>query len=309
LEHLHFRAHLHSITVTIEVSQCKIEYCKKIAMSFNPINNFRDSTSQAGRTSYDSGSGNEASDKALLEDEHDYDSEHSPYQRKDRRILKIVGFTLATVLCGLALVLSTWRITLNANRNCPTLEQQLETFDVQVVPKMSESPDPIEATSATDHASNKLHSGTKGDMFLFDEWKDCGRTADQARSKGCHFDVLLATWVHDDCFDSKLMERYMFLANYTYYRDYEMTDPISDEEIRRGDHRLSYSTPQQHNAHCGYVWEIQMRAWMRGRPISRGLFSYPHTMHCAGWLVDRPPTFNTMLVTDFDRCGKPKRAL
>ncbi len=144
---------------------------------------------------------------------------------------------------------------------------------------------------------------------MFEDWKDCGKTADEARSKGCRFDLMLSSWVHEDCFDEKLMERYLFVGNYTWYRDYELLDAIPDEEIRRGDHHISYSSPQQHNAHCGYMWEVQMKAWMRGRPIPRALFSYPHTFHCAGWLVTRPPTNNTLLITDFDRCGRPKRSL
>lgn len=283
-----------------------------MAISFGPFKKYRDSTSQASRSSSDSGSGNDASDKALLEGEDDYGSENSLHRQKDRRVLKIFGFTVSAVLCGLALVLLTWRMTtLNAKCDCPALQEtktsKTETF--RPIPEILETSEPMEATSDTDDASNEQHSGITADMFMFKDWKDCGKTADEARSKGCRFDLMLSSWVHEDCFDEKLMERYLLVGNYTWYRDYELLDAIPDEEIRRGDHHISFSSPQQHNAHCGYMWEVQIKAWMRGRPIPRALFSYPHTFHCAGWLVTRPPTNNTLLITDFDRCGMPKRSL
>ncbi|KAK3180012.1 hypothetical protein K4F52_008590 [Lecanicillium sp. MT-2017a] len=283
-----------------------------MANSFGPFKKYRDSMYQGSRTSFDSGSGNEASDKALLEKEDDCGSERSLHRQKYRNVLKIFGFTIFAVLCGLTLVLLTWRLTtLNAKCNCPAVQEtKASKADAsQPTPETLKIPEPMEATADTDDAAIEHESGITADMFMFKDWKDCGKTADEARSKGCRFDLMLSSWVHEDCFDEKLMERYLLVGNYTWYRDYDLLEPIPDEEIRRGDHHISYSSAQQHNAHCGYMWEVQMKAWMKGRPIPRALFSYPHTFHCAGWLVTRPPSNNTLLVTDFDKCGMPRRAV
>lgn len=275
-------------------------------------NNYRDSTSQASRSSFDSSNGNESSDKAsLLEREDDNNSirNRRPLnnRHKGRRVLKIFGFTISAALCGFALVLLTWRITmLNTKCNCSTMQKMTKAPpSFRPIPDMFKVPEPT--SSDTDGSIKQQNSGITDDMFMFEDWKDCGKTADEARSKGCHFDIMLSTWVHKDCFDEEMMERYVIDGKYTWYRDSEMLEPIPNEELRRGDHHTAYTSAQQHNAHCGYMWEIQMKAWMRGRPISRTLFSYEHTSHCAEWLVTRPPSDNTLLITDFDQCGIPKQ--
>ena len=47
-------------------------------------------------------------------------------------------------------------------------------------------------------------------------WQDCGSNADEARHRGCVFDVILVAWLPADCFDSELMETYLSDISYPF---------------------------------------------------------------------------------------------
>ncbi|KAI1971119.1 hypothetical protein LOZ53_005574 [Ophidiomyces ophidiicola] len=140
-------------------------------------------------------------------------------------------------------------------------------------------------------------------------WKGCGSNSAEARKKGCMYDVMLGGWIHADCYASDLMEKYISRGNYSWFRDQSLTIPMTDEEVRRGDHDVIWTRKFFHYAHCAYLWEMQMRAYREGKPIEHGIFLEEHTIHCAGILLqqDTLATNATSIHTGFEWCGLPWR--
>ena len=137
-------------------------------------------------------------------------------------------------------------------------------------------------------------------------WKGCGTSAMEARAKGCLYDVMLGGWIHADCYQSELMEKYLKAGNYTWYSDVSLTDLVSDAVVRRGEHAEIYTRLFYHYAHCAYLWEMQMKAYRERGAIDNVIFEEEHTEHCSGLLLHQQWENNvTTIYTGFDYCGKP----
>ncbi|KIW16561.1 hypothetical protein PV08_03749 [Exophiala spinifera] len=108
---------------------------------------------------------------------------------------------------------------------------------------------------------------------------DCGWSPEEARAKGCVYDVMMQDWVPEPCYDGLLTERYLARGNYTWYADIEGT-VMSDEEMRKGNHREAWMSGDYHKDHCIFSWEKLIRAMRNNKPISQELVSYDHVLHC-----------------------------
>lgn len=86
-----------------------------------------------------------------------------------------------------------------------------------------------------------------------------------------------------------------------------MEGPITLDEVRRGDYYEIYTNLDYHFVHCGYAWEMILRAFRRGKAIEGELWAMAHTLHCVHHMVDRPPMERdrTVLNVGFETCGKP----
>lgn len=238
--------------------------------------------------------------KALLEgqddDGSDSGSESFLHRPRRRRVVKIIGIIATTLFCALATFCFIWHIaTLNIKTD-GAASQKMSTTNTQ-------APTLAAGISEFQDAPDKFESGAVADRFS--DWKDCGSSADEARAKGCYFDLMLSTWVHEDCRDTDLMEKYITNGHYRWYRDRTFEDEFSDEEVRRGDHHTAAVSKEQHFAHCAYSLEKTMKALTSGKPVGRSLISDGHTVHCTGILTDRTTLKGnvTVLVIDFDKCG------
>ncbi|EAU34771.1 predicted protein [Aspergillus terreus NIH2624] len=149
------------------------------------------------------------------------------------------------------------------------------------------------------------HQLTEEEMH--EMWKGCGTNSAEARQMGCKYDVMLGGWIHADCYAADLMEKYIERGNYSWFRDQSLTIPVSEEEMRRGDHEVLWTRKFFHYAHCAYLWEMQMRAYRERKPIESGIFLEEHTIHCAGILLqqDTLMTNATAVHTGFEWCGSP----
>ncbi|KAI9745505.1 MAG: hypothetical protein M1818_001039 [Claussenomyces sp. TS43310] len=133
-------------------------------------------------------------------------------------------------------------------------------------------------------------------------WKDCGTTAAEAQLKNCRFDLMLTSWLHADCFDSQLMERYLSEHDYKWYADSDLKTILPDDGAL---HRV-FVEKEFHFVHCAYMWEMQMRAYRSGKAIDHNIWQYEHTVHCAKLLVSQQlPRNFTVLTVKFDSCGIP----
>jgi hypothetical protein len=153
-------------------------------------------------------------------------------------------------------------------------------------------------------------SPTKGPTLLVDnntispDLIDCGHSAAEAHRKGCVFDVMLSTWVHEKCADLELMEQYLTVEKFRWFHDTSLKVEISDVQMRRGEHHRAYARLDYHPTHCVYVWEKQVRAYMGNRGIDYRIFSIEHTAHCAKLLAHHTGLTNvTEMTVSFGLCG------
>jgi len=143
--------------------------------------------------------------------------------------------------------------------------------DSLIIPTTASSVDHVEDEEETD--------GEDGDDSLVGQILDCGYSPEEAREKGCVYDVMMQDWVPEPCYDGALTERYLAEGNYTWYADFE-GNVMSDEEMRKGEHHEAWMTGNYHKAHCIFAWEKLIRAMRHNRPLSQELVSYDHVLHC-----------------------------
>jgi hypothetical protein len=110
--------------------------------------------------------------------------------------------------------------------------------------------------------------------------QDCGSNADEARAKGCVFDVMMQLWTPKDCFDSVLSDRFLEVGNWTWYADPGAQKIFTLEEMRKGEHDAVYVAQDYHKTHCIYAWEKLVRAMRNQQPLITELISYDHVIHC-----------------------------
>eukprot|EP00249_Psilotum_nudum_P027933 c36202_g1_i1 orf=1-456(+) len=66
------------------------------------------------------------------------------------------------------------------------------------------------------------------------QWDQCGTTPEEARSRGCIFEVTLSLWVPEECYDRELEEEYLQSKDLVYYRDINLTEAVPLDEVRLG---------------------------------------------------------------------------
>lgn len=109
---------------------------------------------------------------------------------------------------------------------------------------------------------------------------DCGSNPEEARAKGCVFDVMMQLWTPPACYDSNLSERYLLNGNWTWWADTDASHTLSLDEMRKGEHPVIYVIQDYHKQHCIFAWEKVVRALRNQGPLIEELISYDHVMHC-----------------------------
>ncbi|KAK2038262.1 hypothetical protein LZ31DRAFT_609184 [Colletotrichum somersetense] len=117
--------------------------------------------------------------------------------------------------------------------------------------------------------------------------KQCGKTAAEARARGCHFDPVSFAWLPERCLDQELADEFRAL-NWTLYADVHATRVKTEKEFSDG-LTDTFLTNENHELHCVYSWRRLHRLIQAGKPLHSGL-SYDHTKHCGSVLTShRPP--------------------
>ncbi|KUJ13265.1 uncharacterized protein LY89DRAFT_753870 [Mollisia scopiformis] len=142
----------------------------------------------------------------------------------------------------------------------------------------------------------------------FSEWSNCGQTALEALDKGCVFDLMLSTWIHESCYDDEMMNRYLLEGNHTYFHDEDMVYEMPEEEARRGEYKTLWTDGEFHLRHCVYLMDMQLRSYKTGRPIEVSIYDFEHTQHCVNMTLwhDRDGK-KTKIHALHGRCGFPKK--
>jgi hypothetical protein len=135
----------------------------------------------------------------------------------------------------------------------------------------------------------------------------CGSTPSEAKSLGCIFETTLSLWVPPDCYDFELETIYLQQEGLAYYRDVNLTQPVSLREVKTGESPGWFVPWDHHVRHCSFAWRKFHRAAAFGKKIDGYVLQYAHTEHCLKMMTDPEP--ERMALTQFDmamwpNCGK-----
>ncbi|KAH0839074.1 hypothetical protein AYO21_04670 [Fonsecaea monophora] len=108
----------------------------------------------------------------------------------------------------------------------------------------------------------------------------CGFSPEEARERGCIFDVMMQLWTPAACFDETLSNRFLEVGNWTWYADPSASHIYTLEEMRKGEHDAVYVAQDYHVTHCIYAWEKLVRSMRNQQPLITELISYDHVIHC-----------------------------
>jgi hypothetical protein len=140
--------------------------------------------------------------------------------------------------------------------------------------------------------------------------KPCGSTPEEARARGCHFDVISFCWLPDRCYDPELSAEFDKKYQLEWFVDPERTQPLSHEQVMTGDYTGLYVNWEYHLSHCTAMWKKLHRA-IAG-PFGKGAIDsyigpYTHTQHCEHMLLgNRSVAFdvvNTIILVKYPDCG------
>ncbi|KAK1710294.1 uncharacterized protein BDZ83DRAFT_657106 [Colletotrichum acutatum] len=125
----------------------------------------------------------------------------------------------------------------------------------------------------------------------------CGVSPDEARAKGCHFQLWSYSWVPHNCFDADLHNDFLKLhveEGWKYYRNNNSDataaakssttlEEVSLDQVLLGEGDGLYSTWGQHYWHCVFYLRRFFRA--TGGITNRDRDAH-HSVHCQAWLAD-----------------------
>ncbi|KAH6654279.1 hypothetical protein BKA67DRAFT_274181 [Truncatella angustata] len=175
-----------------------------------------------------------------------------PFRRAGRRHIILTSFGVAV---GTSLL---WVIVLLLCRTKPT---------------------PTDSPSSN-HTAPSRYNITTGAHLL-----SCGKTAREARSQGCRYDILLNNWVPAPCYDQEWIDEYTEDLSWGAYADISMTVKLSVEEMSERD--FYYTSIRDHINHCAIMWKKQFWVLYEKRNAFDTVIANPgHTEHCAQYLMD-----------------------
>lgn len=139
----------------------------------------------------------------------------------------------------------------------------------------------------------------------------CGTTPEEARARGCKFEVHNFAWVPPECFDEELAAEWDADPSWTFSRT-RTSDPLLNppnlytrEEGDSGDLESAILPWRQHIAHCAVVVRKFQRAVMLERPMDNWTSSSTHMTHCTRnfleWDIE-PWDYNSVLHLKFPIC-------
>jgi len=137
----------------------------------------------------------------------------------------------------------------------------------------------------------------------------CGSNPQEARARGCHFDIISFAWLPDACYDKELSDGFDDMAEWKWWLDPNATQPVSHAEAMTGEHTGLYVNWEYHLRHCTAMWKKLHRALLGDgkRAIDSYVGPIQHTEHCEKMLL-RPrgigfEDINTIILVKYPDCG------
>lgn len=121
----------------------------------------------------------------------------------------------------------------------------------------------------------------------------CGHSPDEARSRGCHYEPLMTSWMHPLCFFQEVVDLYEDIYDkWAWYHDPGLTKPINHphelDSLRAGNYSLVFTSGSNaHEVHCLYTWRKLNFAMQHNRTwIDARALEYSHSDHCAAAVTE-----------------------
>jgi hypothetical protein len=139
-----------------------------------------------------------------------------------------------------------------------------------------------------------LNGHVSGTDQFDSEWP-CGISAEEARKRGCLFDLGLVAWLPPACYNKELDDRFRAANPWEFWLPNDdntgpnITKPITTEKhlqelpvqmVDEGWPGHSWSTLANHDAHCMHTWEYLHQAVLKGKNFPSLLVRFEHTAHC-----------------------------
>jgi hypothetical protein len=141
----------------------------------------------------------------------------------------------------------------------------------------------------------------------------CGNSPEEARSNGCHFDLMSFSWLPPACFDGELMDEFLTHSNWEWYSDISQKNTVPANEVQHGQHDALYVSWDYHFVHCTYMWQKMHRALLHQRPMDGYIGNMHHTAHCADLLLSqadmRTTGKMTVVFAKYPSCGEDPRLM
>ena len=113
----------------------------------------------------------------------------------------------------------------------------------------------------------------------------CGHSAEEARSRGCRFDLVLFSWVPPQCYDQGLEDMYTE-RQFEWWRNENGSDGVSQEVAKQGTEEILWLNWDYHVWHCKHIWKMMTRVLRNSTlGIPGSLLEYEHTEHCINVLT------------------------
>lgn len=136
----------------------------------------------------------------------------------------------------------------------------------------------------------------------------CGRTAEEARARACHFELLSFSWVPDECHDHELVEDFKHIQIWQFWLHDNRTGLVTQEEAQTGEYDAVYAEWGYHLQHCAGMWKKMHRAFLGGgyTAVDSVMGNMWHTDHCSELLLMRDSNLDrlsTLTLRKFPDCG------
>lgn len=198
-------------------------------------------------------------------------SSEAPAASKPQRVSRVLWFVIAEhVLVALALVVL-WKTLVPAHTN---LQYQTRTADNKTYP-----------------------SGPLSWSQTFNALP-CGKTPEEARARGCEFDMLVTAWLPPRCIDRGLVNEFLELGNWDFYTRWHATEKNKfgtyDPDFIGSANKTVWTTRSWHVMHCLYMFKKLNRAIVNGWTVDAETVSEPHTEHCMNVLIEQVLSGHTL---------------
>jgi hypothetical protein len=137
------------------------------------------------------------------------------------------------------------------------------------------------------------------------EQETCGKSAAEARSLGCIFDIILLGWAPWHCHNVALASEFLERQDWEFFHSPNDIVPLAIEEVMMGEWDTLYISHEFYILNCMYAWRKVREAAKSGEMLDGYLADEHQTNHCEMMMLRRTELNNTAtnVYTKFVNCA------